>query len=143
MRGFQKVINHSSHVQSHTQVRLRESFKCFIVQERRKMYHRASSARYANYDRSSYLVNSRTDHEAMNSRHPPPLMPNGHLHPAATSPSSSTRTNSSASSRSNSVKERLQNINSSMSWIREELVSWHKYCVCECVCLNKFAYEVG
>lgn len=104
------------------------------------MYHRASSARYANYERSNCLVNSRTDHEAMNSRHPPPLMPNGHL---ASSPSSSSRTTTTtASSRSNSVKERLQNINSSMAWIREELVSWHKYCECVCV-LNKFAFEVG
>lgn len=96
------------------------------------MYHRASSARYANYERSSYLVNSRTEHEAMNSRHPPPLMPNGHLHPipapaSSQSSSHSSRTNSSVSSRSNGVKERLQNINSSMSWIREELVSWQKY----------------
>lgn len=64
-------------------------------------------------------MSSRTDHESMNSRHPPPLMPNGHL---AASPSSSSRLiTTTASSRSNSVKERLQNINSSMSWIREEL----------------------
>lgn len=106
------------------------------------MYHRASSARYANYERSSYLVNSRTEHEAMNSRHPPPLMPNGHLHPTAAPASSShsSRTNSSAN---NGVKERLQNINSSMSWIREELVSWQKYTLRVCVYLNKFAFEAG
>ena len=36
LEGFPKVINPSSYVQSHTPVRLRESFKCFIVQERKK-----------------------------------------------------------------------------------------------------------
>ena len=80
------------------------------------MYHRASSARYANYERSSLVTraNSGLDDSATNHRHPPPLMANGHL----TLPSSTGRSRGA-----NAVKERLQNINSSMSWIREELVS--------------------
>lgn len=80
------------------------------------MYQQASSARYANYERSSLVTraSSGPDDRATNHRHPPPLMANGHLTP----PSSTGRSRGA-----NAVKERLQNINSSMSWIREELVS--------------------
>ena len=86
------------------------------------MYHRASSARYAHYETASLVTkasNGLLEEKAMASRHPgPPPMVNGHVPGRG-----------SSSSNSAAVRERLQRINSSMSWIREELVSGSKCCV--------------